>query len=327
MKTRQRSHQKAESDSNNKPAATLAVHMAVNCGQGKILEHLLEAGAAASLCTGPLDIAAFPIDFARMTEVHEYCGDGHRYTALHLASLLANPFAVSALLTGGNKDCNRADVDERVKSGFCGDVEDNFTTRSADQVQLSMSTAMHLAKSESVLVATLAHAGANLLAQNFQLEIAGERLSPVQLGQWVWSQAQGRETALLLQRKQMPPRIEYCILQHVVELHLMEQFDEAMNVELQPCHAPFMAAGLVSDEQWEIESETIIKHVAASNCYASWFVSPTVPQQEQADFLLWVRGLLKVSKQAKLAELSARIMERIKLTRVPVASSRSGLKT
>ena len=68
--------------------------------------------------------------------------------------------------------------------------------------------------------AALAQAGANLLAQNFRLEIAGARLSRAQLGRWVWLRAQGRETVLLLQRKKVPPAVEKLILQHVVQLHL-----------------------------------------------------------------------------------------------------------
>ena len=292
-----------------------AVHMAVNCQSDEILERLLDAGAAASLYTGPLASGDFPIGVERMTDVYEYDRHGHRYTPLHLASLVDNPIAVSALLKGGRERRTRADVDERVQSGFRDDVEYYLAEdgRRSAQIVLSMSTAMHLSTPGSVVAATLAQAGANLLAQNFELQLAGERLSLGQLGQWVWSQAQGRETALLLQRKKVPPSVENCILKHVVELHLAEQFDQAMAAELLPHHVPLMAVALVGDEQWEAESESIAKHFADNHYYATLTGSGGgAPQEEFSQFVLWVRGLLEESKRTKMAGLAAQIATHIK---------------
>jgi hypothetical protein len=305
--------------------------MAVNCREDQILECLLEAGAAASLYTGPLVAATIPVSLTHCTEVHEYDYDGHRYSPLHLASLMSSNFAVSALLKGGGGgggghcECrNKAEVDERVQSGFCDDVEDFMTpgsTRRCEQIVLSMSTALHLAQPESAVAATLAQAGANLLAQNFELELAGTRLNPAQLGQWVWSQAQGRETALLLQRKQVPAAVERRILQHVVELHLAEQFDNAVEAELQPVHAPLMAIALISDEHWEAECTTIAAHFAANHWYSRaeqfvWTPQGVVTQRREPEatqafsqFVVWVRGLLEESKRAKMADFSAQISE------------------
>ena len=293
-----------------------AVHMAVNCQQDEILERLLDVGAAASLYTGPLASGDFPIGVERMTDVYEYDGHGHRYTPLHLASLVDSPIVVSALLKGGRERRTRADVDERVQSGFRDDAEyylAEYGRRSA-QIVLSMSTAMHLSTPGGVVAATLAQAGANLLAQNFELQLAGERLSLGQLGQWVWSQAQGRETALLLQRKKVPPSVENCILKHVVELHLAEQFDQAMAAELLPHHAPLMAVALVDDEQLEAESESIAKHFADNHYYATLTGSGGgAPQEEFSQFVLWVRGLLEESKRTKMAGLAAQIATHIKM--------------
>ena len=91
--------------------------MAVNCQQNEILERLLDAGAAASPYTGPLARETLPVRVQSMMEVNEYSRDGHRYTPLHLASLVSNRIAVSVLLKGGSEDRTRADIDERVQSG------------------------------------------------------------------------------------------------------------------------------------------------------------------------------------------------------------------
>ena len=52
------------------------VHMAVNCRGGKILECLLEAGAAASLYTGPLNDGGLLVSVTGCIDVYEYGYNG-----------------------------------------------------------------------------------------------------------------------------------------------------------------------------------------------------------------------------------------------------------
>jgi hypothetical protein len=254
-------------------AGFTALHMAINCRHSTLVDALLKGGADTTLYTGPLS-GRFP-KHVRLDSVYEYGQDGHRYTPLHVAVQMNDVRATVSLLNAPD-----ANTDARVRSGMHGDDMDYFMSQGTrftnKQLVLSMSTPLHLASHNSAsddagdLALALLSKDANLLAQNYQLELAGAKLSAEQLGSWVWHQAQGRETLLLLGRMGVPRVVGMLVLEHVVGLHLSVQYAKALQTETSVVNAPLFALRVIGDAEYDAQKEEVFKRYATKYLTDSW---------------------------------------------------------
>jgi hypothetical protein len=305
----------------------LFTDQAVNCKHSSLVNKLLEGGADSNICTGPLslkdDKITFPVDESLFLMSHEYQSDGHRYAPLHVAVQMNDASAAMPLL-----NATESNVDVRVRSGVGGDanvdVLDALGGRlTSKQLTLSMSTPLHLANNNNdagALTSALLSKGANPLAQNYQLKLAGAKLSSAQLRFWVWNQAQGRQTLLLLGRKGVPRAVGMIVLQHVVGLHLSAHYANAMEVESSVANAPLFALRLFDDAEWPSKSSEVSRRFVNNYVISdpnSFYhqPSPVLPvfneQAEDAAFSRLVACKLEKSKRLKTAEFFQRIIKHL----------------
>jgi hypothetical protein len=210
-----------------------------------------------------------------------------------------------------------SEIHLRVKSGLRDDLQEFLNEgnyRKNPQVQFAMSTALHLADTtDSEIVSTLLSHGSNILDQNVQLELAGEKLSSAVLCSWVWRELQGRDTLLMLARKKVPSSVAVIILEYVVGLHLHDLLRKAVDVETTEVNAPVFAIALVQDdEEWAARCEDIYRMLAVCHVDVRRFERDDHFSEFSRSFCEGVRTKLEISKRQKTKFFLEKLITRIR---------------